>query len=539
MDLKGSEIVAEPDTAISREVELKLRTTPQGIERLLASPLLAAGIPGLASAQPLIAAYYDTPDLQLHKRGLSLRVRTEGNRFVQTVKSSGTAAGALDRLEWQTVVPDIHPRPDWMLDAAARAALGHLAADELGEVCRTRIDRETRVVGYPYDGDVAIVEVALDRGELEAGERSQPTAEIELELLKGSAQAIYALALDIHDIAPVHLEMRSKAERAYALFTGAPPAWRKAEKLKFAPEATVDDGISAVFEGCFRHWMANEPAVLESDQPDGVHQVRVAQRRMRSALGLFSGVLPTMQTRWLKQESQWVAASLGAARNWDVFLSEVLAPLEAERADDRALTALREQCEQARARNYELARETLQSPRYTTFVLNFARWLDDGSWRHTGSATRHEILGAPLTAFAASVLERRYRKIIKQGRGLAKAPAEKRHKLRINIKKMRYASEFFASLHGAKKTRAMIASLAQMQDTLGDLNDLAVTEHLLETIVYQAVGDPNHDDILKGVGLTIGWSTARARRAEPHLMDQWTQLAQCKPFWKRAGEKKR
>ncbi len=534
MELRGTDKPAQPETAINREIELKLRASPEAVDQLLAAPLLAAGIPGLTSAQSLDAAYYDTADLQLQKRGISLRVRKEGDKFIQTVKTGGAAAGAFDRHEWDTVVPDLTPRPDWVMETNARGLLGHLAPDELTEVCRSCIERETRVVGYPYDGEVAIIEIAFDRGALEAGDRVEPTAEVELELLKGNKQALYALALTLHEIAPLQVEVRSKAERGYELFTGESPQWHKAKKLRFAPHATVEDGIAAVFESCFRHWMANEPATLDGSDPEGLHQMRVGLRRMRSALTLFDGVLPMMQAGWLKKECAWITRTLGSARNWDVFLDDVLAPLELDRPGDKSLAALRAQCERARARNYETAREAIRSPRYTTLVLNVSRWLDEADWHTSENATRREILSAPLKAYADTILEQRYRKLVKRGRGLASATPEQRHKLRIAMKKMRYASEFFASLYGAKKSGAMIRKMSGLQDTLGDLNDLAVTERQLETVIYQAVADPAHDDIVKAVGLVIGWSTARVKRGEAQLLDEWQRFKKLKPFWKRA-----
>ena len=537
MDLKGNDNILEPDTAISREIELKLRASPEALDVLLASPLLAAGIPGLASEQTLDAAYYDTADLRLHQRGVSLRVRGEGNRFIQTVKTGSAAAGALERREWQTVVPDLNPRPDWVMDAGARAMIRHLAPDELQEICRTSVRRETRVVGYKHNGEIAIIEIDFDRGTLAAGDRSAPTADIELELLKGSKQALYALALELHDIAPVRVEVRSKAERAYALFTGEPPPWRKAKPLRFARRATVDGGITAVFESCFSHWMANEPAVLESGDPEAIHQMRVALRRMRSALTLFDGVLPPMQAGWLKGESQWVGDALGGARNWDVFLADVLAPLAAKRPGDKSLTALREQCEKARARNYEIARAAILSPRYTAFVLNFNRWLDEAAWHATANATRREILGAPLKAFADTLFERNHRGLAVRGRKLAAASPERRHQFRLAVKRMRYASEFFVSLYGAKKSRAMLGDLSRLQGTLGDLNDLALAEHQLETMIYQAAGHPAHNDILKATGLVVGWCTARTRQSEIDVLDQWKRFKRRQPFWKRIAKR--
>lgn len=534
MDLGSIDKSPKPDTAIGREFELKLVASPKAVRQLRDAPRLAAGIAGLADAQDLIAAYYDTADLRLRRNGLSLRVRKEGDRFIQTIKSGSTnGGGALKRLEWNAVVPDLTPRPDWVMDGDARGRLGHLTPGELIETCRTRIRRETRVVAYPCNGEAAIIEVALDIGTLESGKHSVPAAEVGLELLKGPRQAVYALALELNDIAPLHVERRSKAERAYRLFTGEPPQWQKGKKLAFAADATVDSGIAAILESCFAHWLANEPVVLETNDPEGVHQMRVALRRLRSALLLFDAALPVMQANWLKQECKWLAGALGPARNWDVFLAEVLAPIEADRLGDPALAALRAQCERARARHYESARATILSPRYTNLVLNLGRWLDEAGWRIAAPTARRQRLGAPLRPYADGVLDRRYRKVRKGGRRLASATPEARHSLRIAIKKLRYASEFFASLYKARAAGPMIADIAQLQDHLGNLNDLAVTERQLETIVFQAVADPAHDDILRAVGLVVGWGTARVRRDEGALLELWQSFRQRKPFWKR------
>ena len=101
---------------------------------------------------------------------------------------------------------------------------------------------------------------------------------------------------------------------------------------------------------------------------------------------------------------------------------------------------------------------------------------------------------------------------------------------------MRYASEFFASLYGRKKSKVMIQDLARLQSTLGELNDLAVTERQLETVIYQAFAHPAHDDIIRAMGVVVGWCTARTRRDETKLMDLWDHYSRRKRFWKRAAK---
>ncbi len=73
----------------------------------------------------------------------------------------------------------------------------------------------------------------------------------------------------------------------------------------------------------------------------------------------------------------------------------------------------------------------------------------------------------------------------------------------------------------------------RLQDTLGGLNDLAVAERQLETVVFQAFADPAHDDIIKAMGVVVGWCMARAKRGQSNLTDDWKRFTRRQPFWKR------
>jgi CHAD domain-containing protein len=112
--------------------------------------------------------------------------------------------------------------------------------------------------------------------------------------------------------------------------------------VKLAKNASVDKAVAVVFAACLKHWTANEAAALSGLDPEGIHEMRVALRRMRSALADFREIIPVAQVVWLKRETKWLITSLGVARDWDVFLSELLAPVEAARPKDTGLAELRE-----------------------------------------------------------------------------------------------------------------------------------------------------------------------------------------------------
>src|SRR3546814_14860886 len=104
---------------------------------------------------------------------------------------------------------------------------------------------------------------------------------------------------------------------------------------------TADDALAAVLGACLRHWSANEAAAIDGSDPEGVHQMRVGLRRFRSALTVFGDLLPAAQLAWLQEEAKWALNALGSARDWDVFLADLRAPLEAARPGVADLAALR------------------------------------------------------------------------------------------------------------------------------------------------------------------------------------------------------
>src|SRR5580704_3638942 len=124
-----------------------------------------------------------------------------------------------------------------------------------------------------------------------------------------------------------------------------PPPATKAERVVLGKNASVDDAIAVVFAACLKHWTANEAAALIGLDPDGVHE-------MRAALSDFQEIIPAAQVDWLKRETKWLITSLGSARDWDVFLSELLAPVEAARPRDAGLAKLRMTAEAEREMGY-------------------------------------------------------------------------------------------------------------------------------------------------------------------------------------------
>jgi CHAD domain-containing protein len=173
------------------------------------------------------------------------------------------------------------------------------------------------------------------------------------------------------------------------------------------------------------------------------------------------------------------------------------------------------------------AMAALRSRDYTDHWLRFGRWL-------TGPALSETPASIGVLEYADAVLERLYRKVLKRGRHLMKLEPAGLHELRIRIKKLRYAGEFFASLYPRKRGRALLTALRELQDLLGHANDAAVAERLLQRLIGD--GRRRAHVVLAmqyASGLVTGWHSARAQANRPQLAEHWDAFRSARPFWLR------
>ena len=512
------------------EIELKLTADPSSLKALRRSPVLTRKA-GRASTRNLESVYYDTPDHRLHKRKLAFRVRKKGRQFIQTLKDEGD--GMLQRGEWETPVRSLEPDLDALPNPDPRGRIGLVLPGELQPVFASRIRRTTRILSDEgEDGSPNEIEIAFDDGVVESNGQSVPVAELELELVQGSPESLYNLALELHELAPLKVELRSKSARGYTLAKGESPGWSKAQALKLKPGATVAHTLEAVIRNCMDHWLQNEAAAVAGDHPEGVHQMRVGLRRLRSAISLFANAIPAEQLGWLKEETKWVANSLGPARDWDVFLASLLAPVMAARPEDGSLAILKQAAEAARSAGYDQVHATVASPRYTRYLLRLGAWLEGEGWRDGNASKITAWQNRPIVELADHLLSKRHKAVLKLGKGFEDLPTEQRHEVRIALKKLRYATEFFRSLYGKRRAKPYLQALAELQDTIGHLNDVSVADGLMDNLTATAQGpDPELGALQRAAGTVVGWHEHGVAVLEPKIVADWHEFAEAPPFW--------
>ncbi|MEO1089235.1 MAG: CYTH and CHAD domain-containing protein [Pseudomonadota bacterium] len=509
---------------MNAEVELKLSAAGEDLEALAERALRGKG--SARRPKRLVSTYYDTPDRRLASKGLSLRVREVDGAFVQTVKAE---APGLARAEDEAAVGDQRPDLGRIGDAAMRSRIGAVFPEELAPVSVTDIVRRTVLVEQRDDlGRTSAVEVALDKGQLRASGQTEAVAEVELELKAGSPGAVFTMARAFVDAGATRLITRSKAARASDLAAGTAPPARRAARVELDRELPIGEALGRVLDNCFQQWWANHEAAFDGRNPEGVHQLRVAVRRLRSVLAVFGPLLAPSRLTWLKDEARAVMGALGQARDLDVFDTELLPPLLNVRPNDGALGRLRAVAADARAEAYEAVRTNLASARYTTFFLGFGDWVEARGWHADADAPTRAALGLPLAGFAGGVLEKRAKVVRKRGKRFADLPIETRHEVRKDLKKLRYAADFFRDLYDGERTKPYLKRLATLQDAFGHANDVAVAETLLHGL---GATDDDHR-LAEARGLVLGWYGHASTDTERELLKGWRAFSDATPFWR-------
>jgi triphosphatase len=454
---------------ISEEVELKFELENADLDRLLSHPLVTGGHANAARTKLLRSTYFDTPDYDLRKAGVSLRVRKDRAARIQTIKAARSSGGiALARGEWEQEVSG--DKPDFSV-AAGTALEPFLAlSDTIQPVFEVSAHRT--FVELPTDSSV--VEVVVDRGEIQTSGGGRPFAELELELKEGDRAALFQIAAQLFETVPLRLSFRTKSDRGFEAISDGSERRIKAEPIVLKKKMTSRAAFVVIGASCLRHLMANESIVRAVRDPDAVHQMRVALRRLRAAISLFKNVVADEQRDKVRSELKWMADQLGQARDLDVYISKVLEPTRAAHPGEPELDNLLSEYQARRESAYDTVQEMITSSRFLRSVLDVAAWIETGPWMKSAGTDRDPR----VVELAAAELNRRWKRVRKQGTRLADMHPEERHQVRIEIKKLRYASEFFESLFrqsaARKRQRAAMESLEALQEVLGDLNDIAV-----------------------------------------------------------------
>lgn len=540
--------------AIMPEQELKLHVPARaraGLEKELTR--------GATENIALHALYFDTPTRELAQARIAIRLRREGEHWVQTLKTPG--GHALSRIELN------HARPGPVLDLSVYAntpvasVLSRLRG-ELGVRYETEVARQLRRVR----GRHGVVEIAYDQGKLRSNGLELPISEIEFELISGNLQAVLDLGRRWQQKHGLILDLRSKSERGDALATTA-------QKLTDAGSAEIPESATLRAEEIERFWaprgiqavtlsakqtpaqalrvitlecleqVARNAAILaevdtagiyQAGQPGHVHQLRVGLRRLRSAWRLFDG-WAELPAEALQQQARDIFGLFGANRDDDVLRDEILPPLLAA-----GMPAITLPDSQAAAP----AANSACDKRFQGWLLDLLAWtLDIPATRTNSHATpasgqpsatppAADIAIIPLDApqqtgddlrrLLSERLRKWHRSVVREGRNFANLEIESRHALRKRAKRLRYGLAFAESLLPQGRLRSYRRKLATVQDQLGAINDIYVADARFEAL---AATQPQ-------AWFARGWFAARIQVLEQSAQVTLRDLGRGPGFWR-------
>ena len=400
----------------------------------------------------------------------------------------------LNRNEWEWPVEREAPELGVLGEVPGLPPVLDGHGEELREIFRTEVEREQQTV-HAMPG--AAVELAFDYGVIAAGEQRERLSELELELKDGNEEALLRLGLELTRAAPLSLLLESKAERGYPLHDGERPAAHKAAALSLDGGMGTGNVFCRLVDFVLEHLLANQPAALRGDEVEGVHQMRVAVRRMRSLLVLFRPMLERQAAARLEEELRRLGDVLGRARDWDVFLDETLPAVSRDGVPVDAIEALQGAAAERRHAAHQDAKKAIAEPAFARFVLALRAWSQPGA-----GATGGRHAGRRLAKAAPDLLDRLERKLAKRLDKADPDDAPSLHAVRKSAKKLRYGIEYFDGVYGDAAGK-YLKRCNHLQKRLGVLNDLQTATARAGELADRRI------DLVPPLGLLAGWAAGK------------------------------
>ncbi|ADZ68865.1 CYTH and CHAD domain-containing protein [Polymorphum gilvum] len=515
----------------NQEIELKLELSAEDCPAVATAGTPHGFTAGRPTTRLLRSIYFDTPDQALRRAGLSARVRKDGRNWIQTIKlGTHVSAGLSTPKEAECRVAG--PALDLGLvdaPAAVEALTAALGGQALEPAFETVLRRKTRE--FAAD-DGTRIEMALDSGEIVAGDRRVPLHELELELKAGPIGALFQVARNLVGTTPFRFSPCSKAERGYRIAAGDvadPVRPATADPILLSGSETAEQALHAVLRSCLDQIAHNRVSTLLGEDPEGPHQLRVGLRRLRSALRLFRPLIGRASTASLDAASRQLAAEVGELRDLDVLADEIVAPLAANAPEGIGIAALLDHLHDTRRTVRTDLATALAGADVNALVFDLGAFAETRGWLDPGDFGQSALLATPVTEFSRQALDRQWKKVARYGRKLDELTVAERHDMRKALKKLRYGIEFFASLYPDSDLKPFLKRMKGLQDVFGYLNDVATAHKLLD---LPAVSGDDPAGLARAAGFVIGWHEAKAVHAWERARDCWDEAARAPKFWR-------
>jgi triphosphatase len=509
-----AEVIANPmqnQTLDHQEIEWQFDADLGSVEGWLEENPSVSGLRVVpAETKGLTDTYYDTEDWRFYRAGYALRVRRDGKSVEATMKTlappedggpkkrreiseplrSGKTlksahgpvgerlrllAGARDvrslfKVRTRRRIFELRPEagePD--------GSDGEVVVGPEEDIRRREDDSEKSSVSEEITVDAlggmhgrergpVLAEISLDESEFSTDKGKTRLSRIEVEVADaGSYDAVSGFVGELQSSLKLRPTVLSKFRTGLAAAGLSPTVAPDLGPMEIDASMPAGDVAFAILRRHFAAMLAHEPGVRLGEDPEELHDMRVATRRLRAALKLYKKVLPRRAENY-ERDLRFFANALGEVRDLDVLLERL-----AGKALEEIVAALEERRVEARRRILEV----LDSNRYERFVASFTGTLRRG---------RSPVPTGPILEVAPDLVRHRYKKVRKDVETLTEdSPPEDFHDLRKKGKRLRYALEPLQGIYG-KPAEKMVDLLKVVQDDLGDNQDLVAAAQSLKEL---------------------------------------------------------
>lgn len=467
---------------------------------------MRAGRGGPGKRQRISTIWHDTAEATLAREGIALAEEQHGR----------SRRWRLERL-WPDGT-DLWPpgvAPPVLGEAAQADALGRPFPGPLRTKATFRATSRSATAGAGADA----VALTLLEGRLLTGGTER---ELALLSLAGEPAAVFALAERLIAELPLALAARSLAAEAMTMEMG--DTLPSTGPLLLPADLTAGDAAAWMIAALARTLLAWAAQVGAAEAMEPVHQMRVAMRRLRTAIGLLRPVLAAPGPLDAAGEAlRALGRILGPAREWDVFLAGPGVAIGAAFADDAGIRRLLAAARRRRETCYAALARHLESAEYRGLILRLSALAMLRPWQEAAEEQAEPAFQVPIATLAPALLARRYRRLLAAGNEITTADAAALHKIRLRAKRLRYTAEILSGFFPGKATRRFLRQLVRLQDRLGALNDAAAVERLLAEL-----GAAGHG---RAGGIVLGFVAAGALAVGAPVEAAWRKLRKRQPFW--------
>ncbi|MCP5083341.1 MAG: CHAD domain-containing protein [Alphaproteobacteria bacterium] len=471
----------------------------------------------LASDRKVADAYFDTPRCTFYKQDITFKMRTEGRVHTQTISQRQPASAPI---RWTTCLQGqgraLVLNDTWAMDLG----LKRNAAPPSRRIFTANITQRRLALARKKSQFM----LTTHTGEIcSAGPVfkyvAEPLSDIELVPVKGSQRALFDFALELLEAHKIRFQPDTVASRGFALASASlQKKHSKAQKVSLDPLMSVGAVLETIIQSNIRHLLSNQTAALRGDV-NGVHQTRVAMRRLRAALRAFKTVLPYEGRKAFNGELRWYQQRTGPTRDWHVFTDETLDRLKPGDVSAGELAILRKLAAQKGQMHGRQAAALLQGRRYTRMLLRLGRWiaglLEEG---------HDSELWGPVLPFAGKTLGKTHRDLLREIARARPGSMEDMHKVRLRGKKARYTGEFFSALFEPEDAQAYVQTVERLQDRLGAANDARVARGLVMELEHGKL----KPETFYGIQ---AWSHRRVSRCLDQAQPVLQMLQSADVFW--------